>query len=167
MNSFAGQYFDKQFKNCIRLENSPMMVLDEARSVVEQFSGDVNLLHVLDFGSTAKVTNMTGWFNGCTALQVIQKAIDFTSITADSSVTNMFNGCVDLEKVSFKPGTLKVSLSLANTNLTPTSLENILEGLPEISTEKSLNLSGIPALDVIDEELITSAIQKGWNIITQ
>ena len=166
MNSGSGQYFAKQFKGCVHLEQSPLMDLANATTVSEQYSGDVNLIRVLDFGSTGKVTNMVGWFNGCSALQLIQGEIDFTSITSDSMVVNMFNACIDLEKVSFKPGTLTVSLSLANTNLTPACLTAILEGLPEIGNDKSINISGIPATDTLDEDVIISTIQKGWNVIT-
>ena len=165
MNSKSGKYFDKQFKGCVRLEEAPSMILNEAISVSEQYSGCVNLLHIPDFGSTSKVTTMAGWFNGDTSLQVILGEIDFSSITQDSAVLNMFNGCDDLEKVKFKAGTLKVALDLSNTNLTPSTLTDILEGLPTIEIEKDLNLTGVVAAQSIDSDLITATIQKGWNII--
>ena len=91
--------------------------------------------------------------------------IDFTSITTDDAALNMFNECNDLEEVSFVDGTLKVSLSLADTNLSLESLLGILQGLPEVEG-KTLTLTGIPSVGELTVDNIQLATAKGWSIVT-
>lgn len=166
MYTAEGKIFDYQFKKCSLLEYSPRMVLTKATRVVGMYSGCTMMKRVLAFGSTANVTTMKEWFNGCSSLQVITDPIDFTSISDETGVENMFNECVDLEEVKFVPGTLKVSLSLANTNLSIDSIDNILEGLPEV-TGKTLNLTNVPNVEYADTALMQEATAKGWTILTE
>jgi hypothetical protein len=76
----------------------------------------------------------------------------------------MFNGCIDLEEIEFKPGTLKVSLSLANTNLTADCIVDILDGLPEVTNSPTLTLLNIPSMEDVPVTSITDAENKGWII---
>ena len=165
MNSFSGKLFSNQFKMCSFLEHSPEMILDHATNVSAQYSGCSNLERVLPFGSTKNVTDMKEWFNGCSALRIIYSPIDFSSITSDGKVYAMFNDCLDLEEVEFVEGTLTVSISLVDTNLSAECISGILRGLPEISTGKSINLSGIPSFDLVPTEDIEFAEARGWSII--
>ena len=162
----AGKYFDNQFKLCSSLKYSPEMILDNAVSVVGQYSGCENLTRILPFGSTANVTSMKEWFNGCGALKTIMSPIDFSRVDSETGVENMFNDCVDLEKVSFVEGSLHVSLSLANTNLTLESILGIIQGLPEVSTPKMLNLNGVANSVNVDPAVIGEAATKGWTVVT-
>ena len=109
---------------------------------------------------------MKEWFNGCSALQIITDPIDFTSIEDETAVENMFNECVDLEVLSFVPNTLKVSLSLAGTNLSIECIDAIIEGLPTVEG-KTLNLTNIPNVEYADSALIQEATAKGWTILRE
>ena len=166
MFTVSGKIFDYQFKKCSLLEYSPRMILDEATRVVGMYSGCTMMKRVLSFGSTAKISNMKEWFNGCSALQIITDPIDFTSIEDETAVENMFNECVDLEVLSFVPNTLKVSLSLAGTNLSIECIDAIIEGLPTVEG-KTLNLTNIPNVEYADSALIQEATAKGWTILRE
>ena len=162
----VGKFFDNQFKQCVSLKYSPEMLLDNAITVTGQYSGCENLTRILPFGSTSKVTSMKEWFNGCAALKKIMSPIDFSSVDNEVGTENMFNDCIDLEQVSFVPGTLHVSLSLANSNLTVESILDIIQGLPEVTENKMLNLNGVSNSIYIDAEVLETARNKNWTIVT-
>lgn len=167
-NAMTAEYM---FYQCSSLKYSPeMSSLENVNSVRGMYSGCNNLEYVLPFGSTENVTNMIQWFNGCSSLKKIDGEIDFSSVTEDSKVVSMFNGCIDLEEVAFVPGTLTVSLSLANTNLTKECIIDILNGLPEIEGEpadrKTLVLTGIPEVLDVDDAIYNAACGNGWIIET-
>jgi hypothetical protein len=162
MGTYAGEVFDQMFDGCVKLKTSPEMVLNNAKSVNKMFNGCVSLEYVLPFGSTEKVTNFREMFAGCESLKKIYPAIDFSSAT---NVVGMFNGCIDLEEVAFVPGTLKTSLSLADTNLTLESMLDIINGLPTVTNNPTLTLTGIPAVGEIPESVTNTARLKGWTIV--
>ena len=165
MGTINGTTFDNMFYKCSNLLYSPEMSLASAQSCIGMYSGCANMTRVLPFGSTAKVTSMKQMFNGCTSLTRISTPIDFTSITTDDAVLNMFNECNDLEEVSFVDGTLKVSLSLADTNLSLESILGIIQGLPRV-TGKTLTLTGIPSVGELTADNIQVATDKGWSVVT-
>ena len=165
-----GVTFDNMFNKCSVLRYSPEMNLVNATSVVSMYSGCVNIERILPFGSTARITDMREWFNGCISLVKIMREIDFSSITSADKINNMFNECDSLEYVKFKSGTLKVSLSLQGTNLTKACLVDIIQGLPSVTgtgSIKYLNLADIDAVAEIEEQYIENAAAKGWQIITE
>lgn len=161
----VGRVFDNMWYKCAMLQYSPEMQLDNALSVFGMYSGCTSLEYVLPFGDTKKISNMRQWFNGCTSLKKIYSPIDFTAITADDAVVSMFNECLDLEEVEFVENTLKVSISLANTNLTKESILGILQGLPNVDNSPTLTLSGIPSLSTLTDEDFADAEAKGWTIV--
>ena len=165
MDTRSGQAFDSMFYSCINLKYSPEMILDNATNVVGMYSGCSIMEYVLPFGSTANINNMGRWFKDCGSLKKIFTPIDFSSITSDESVVEMFSGCIDLEEVEFVENTLKVSLSLENTNLTKECLLGILQGLPVLETPKTLTLTDIPCLAEISESEFIHATGKGWTIV--
>ena len=77
----------------------------------------------------------------------------------------MFNQCLDLEEVEFVENTLKVSLSLENTNLNYESLIGIIRGLPTVTNSPTLTLTGIPNLSTVAESEFQAARVKGWNLV--
>lgn len=161
MKTKSGNTFDQMFYLCQNLNYSPEIVLDSATSTIGMYSGCTNLEYVLPFGSTANVVSMKEMFNGCESLKKIYTPIDFTSA---SDASGMFNGCIDLEEIEFKPGTLKVNLSLANTNLTADCIVNILDGLPEVTNSPTLTLLNIPSMEDVPVTSISDAENKGWII---
>lgn len=165
MDTINGVTFDNMFYKCSNLLYSPEMSLASAHSCIGMYSGCANMTRVLPFGSTAKVTSMKQMFNGCTSLKKITTPIDFTSITNEGDVLNMFNECNDLEEVNFVDGTLKVSLSLADTNLSLESLLGIIQGLPEVEG-KTLTLTGIPSVGELTADNTQVATDKGWSLVT-
>ena len=165
--TLRGLTFDNMFNKCIMLEYSPEMRLDNATSVIAMYSGCINIQRILPFGSTSNITNMKQWFNGCRSLIKITDPIDFSSINLAENVSNMFNECESLEYVQFVPGTLTVSLDLSGTNLSEECLIDIIEGLPVVSTSgdlKQLNISDIPAANVIEDSYLINAAIKGWQV---
>ncbi len=165
MATSEGEQFDEMFYKTISLEYSPEMDLSKAVSVKGMYSGCEVLEYVLPFKSTSHVTNMIQWFNGCSSLKKIFDPIDFSSITSEARVASMFNQCLDLEEVEFVENTLKVSLSLENTNLTRESLLGILQGLPTVTNSPTLTLTGIPNLSTISESDFQTARVKGWTLV--
>lgn len=164
-----GVTFDHMFNKCSMLRYSPEMNLVRAQSVYGMYAGCVNMERVLPFGSTARISNMREWFNGCASLVKIMGEIDFSGITSTDKVENMFNECDSLEYVKFTPNTLQVSLSLADTNLSKECIINILQGLPSntgTGIVKYLNLSGVDAVSEVAQSYIDIAAAKGWQIIT-
>lgn len=159
-----GKMFDRMFYGCSSLKYSPELQLDNAVSAQEMFSGCSNMEKVNIFGSTKNLSTMKGMFNNCSLMKKIYDPIDFTSIKVDDAVKDMFNNCLELETVEFVPGTLKVSISLANTNLSRTCILAILEGLPTVTNGKSINLYGIPALSNMTEDDLNIATKKGWTV---
>jgi hypothetical protein len=75
-----------------------------------------------------------------------------------------FEGCTNLKTVTILPGTLKKSISFKNTSLQISSLIEIIEGLPEVSTEKTINVINTPASG-ISFTYIQIARDKGWTIV--
>lgn len=161
MGSYSGTNFEQMFEGATMLKESPDMILNNATTVYKMYSNCVNLEYVLPFGSTSKVKNFREMFSGCESLKVIYSPIDFSSA---ENVVGMFNGCIDLEELNFVEGTLKTSLSLANTNLSVSSLMNILNGLPVVTNSPTLTLTGIDALNDLPTSAINTALLKGWNI---
>jgi hypothetical protein len=162
MGTYSGEVFDQMFEGCIRLKNSPEMVLNNAKSVYKMFSGCTSLEYVLPFGSTDKVTNFREMFAGDESLKMIYSPIDFSSAT---NTVGMFNGCIDLEYLTIVPGTLKTSLSLADTNLSLDVMLAIINGLPTVTNSPTLTLTGIPAVGEIPESVVNTARLKGWTIV--
>ena len=165
MNTMNGINFDSMFYRCLSMEHSPEMQLNNATSVIGMYNACELMEYILPFGSTANVTNMARWFKDCSSLKKVFTPIDFSSITQDSAVEDMFSGCIDLEELEFVDDTVKVSLSLENTNLSVECLLGILQGLPSVDNSPTLTLTDIPNVARIDESEFSSAISKGWNIV--
>ena len=167
MSTYSGTLFDEMFYGCFLLDHTPELDLDNARSAKNFCGGCVNLVRVLPFGSTSKISNMRQMFDGCESLETIDSPIDFSSVIFDENVTDMFNDCQELKDIQVVENSLKVSISFYGTNLTKDSILSVLGGLAQLDdgVTKTVDLREIDSINFIEESDIESATDKGWVIL--
>lgn len=109
-------------------------------------------------------TQNAGLWNYCfrwaETLEIIDGTpLDFSSAT---NVSNTFYGCMVLKEVRFAPNSLKLSLSLSNSNLLSTdSIQSIFDGLATVETAQTLTLHA--NLKILQSQ-VDSANAKGWTV---
>ena len=114
---------------------------------------------VLNF-LTKNIISYRSAFNGST-IEIISGTLDFSSAT---NVNVMFNGCNNLKDVMFKPNTLSLSISLAQSSkLTSESIQSIIDGLATVTTAQTLTLHADVKAKLTQTQLDTIS-SKNWNL---
>lgn len=131
-----------------------------ATSMWWTFKGAKNLKFIYGINS-AKVKKFQEAFCGCTSLETIQEPLNFQSVAADG--TNLtFWECRSLKHIKFVAETIKTDLSFVHSvNLTPESIQSIINGLATVETAQTLTLNS--AITLTDEQLATIN-SKGWTL---
>jgi hypothetical protein len=76
----------------------------------------------------------------------------------------MFEGCNKLKVLNFVPGTLAISISLANTSISAEMLKKILNDALTVSGE-TIDITGTPAAANLTDDIIGLAGVKGWSLV--
>lgn len=145
------------FLGCESLEDLPVMDFSGTKYFDSFCSGCINLR---EFSNTIIPVNFHKAFFGCKSLTSV-KLINFSRCR---DLSGCFDGCTNLTDVKIVPGTLKKSISFKGTSLQISSLMEIINGLPEISTEKTIDVTNTPASG-ISSNYIQIARDKGWTIL--
>ena len=132
----------------------------------------------------SKVINCNGMFYGCTSLEEVEidmssvtfgnylfynceslrtvKTLDFSNIT---SLSGQFYQCVSLESVVFTPGSIKVSLSMAQSSkLNADSVASLFEGLADLTDSETQTLTLHKDVNITQAQA-DGAVAKNWNIV--
>ena len=151
------EHISGAFLGCESLEDFPDIDLSTTKFFDSFCSGCKSLTA---FNKLITPVNFHRAFFGCTSLESV-KTINFNRCR---DLDECFEGCTNLKTVTILPGTLKKSISFKNTSLQISSLIEIIEGLPEISTEKTINVINTPASG-ISFTYRQLARDKGWTIV--
>ena len=132
----------------------------------------------------SKVINCNGMFYGVTSLEEVEidtsgatvgnylfynceslrtvKTLDFSNIT---SLSGQFYQCVSLESVVFTPGSIKVSLSMAQSSkLNAASVASLFEGLADLTDSETQTLTLHKDVNITQAQA-DGAVAKNWNIV--
>lgn len=108
-----------------------------------------------------KLGNCTNIFLNDNALKIIIGELDLTDCT---NTLNFFVGCSALEEVRFKAETVKISIRLVSTKLTPESVQSIVDGLAIVETQQTLTL---PKSIILTDEQKATISSKNWTLVQQ
>lgn len=151
------------FQNCIALTSLDKTMVDASHfyNLTSFVEGCTALESVdLDFSS---VNNYLATFRGCTNLKSI-KTLDFTNVVNNTYLNNMFVNCTALEDVEIVAESIKVNISFINSSLlTDTSIQNIIDGLATVSTQRTLTLHADVKAKLTDEQKNTITT-KNWKL---
>lgn len=112
--------------------------------------------------NTQNVTNFNNAFNCLIALEEIDgMPLDLSSA---ASVINTFNVNQSLKEIRFKPNTIRISISLASSNLlSAASIQSIIDGLATVTATQTLTLH--PTVhSALTEDQKTQILLKNWSI---
>ena len=136
-------------------------------------------LVTLDLSSfnTSKVTAFLNMFKDCISLTTITGSIDCSNATSglySSATTSIFANCTSLQSVSLvniyancaMTNDVKWSIDLSKTKLLDSSLVNIINNIPNLSTKGVKSNTKIklmlPTSNTLNAEQIKVATDKGW-----
>lgn len=113
-------------------------------------------------GDMSAVTDYDNAFCGDDYQLKSIKGLDFTSTT---NVRSMFTGKYVLETITIVPNTLKLSITIPSQALSDESIQNIIDGLADMTdgTAQTLTLHST-VKEKLTEEQIASATAKNWTI---
>lgn len=86
-----------------------------------------------------KFSRLEGFAQYCTKLKTINGRFDLSACT---TVAQCFLSCAALEDISFVPGSIKISINLAQSyKLTDSSIRSIIEGLADLTGQTAQSLT--------------------------
>ncbi len=175
--------FLNMFYGCTSLKSIPAFntaKLTNAFGMVRECTSLVSFKGI----DISKVTNCNGIFYGCTSLEEVE--IDMSSVTVGnylfykcsslktvktldfsnlSSLSGQFYQCTSLESVEFVPGSIKLSMSMADcSKLDSDSVASIFAGLADMSDYDTHTLT-LHANVQITQAQADGAVAKNWNIV--
>jgi hypothetical protein len=112
--------------------------------------------------------NVGAWnycFRWAETLEIIDGTpLDFSSAT---NVSNTFYGCMVLKEVRFAPNSLKLSLSLSNSNLlSADSIQSIIDGLADLTGQPAQTLDfHADIVAKLTEEQWVQITDKNWSVL--
>lgn len=147
------------FNNCTSLEKIERTANPLCRGNCDNFASGCTSLVEFD-QDTSKVTSFYHMFDGDTSLETI-KTIDGT---ASQGFADTFKNCSALKNIEITPGTINMNISFGNSPLlTNVSIQNIIDGLATVTTQKTLTLHADVKSKLTDEQ--NSAIaSKNWKL---
>lgn len=175
--------FLNMFYGCTSLKSIPAFntaKLTNAFGMVRECTSLVSFKGI----DISKVTNCNGIFYGCTSLEEVE--IDMSSVTVGnylfykcsslktvktldfsnlSSLSRQFYQCTSLESVEFVPGSIKLSMSMADcSKLDSDSVASIFAGLADLTDSDAQTLT-LHANVQITQAQADGAVAKNWNIV--
>lgn len=175
--------FLNMFYGCTSLKSIPAFntaKLTNAFGMVRECASLVSFKGI----DISKVTNCNGIFYGCTSLEEVE--IDMSSVTVGnylfykcsslktvktldfsnlSSLSGQFYQCTSLESVEFVPGSIKLSMSMADcSKLDSDSVASIFAGLADLTDSDAQTLT-LHANVQITQAQADAAVAKNWNIV--
>lgn len=121
-------------------------------------------LEIADFSEfSTNFTVVTNLFSNCKKLKEILGELDFGNGTATSYINTFYN-CSSLETVRFKQGSIKLSLSFAQSSLLSSeSIQSIIDGLADLTDETAQTLTLHADVKAkLTEEQTTAITAKNW-----
>ena len=176
---------DLMFQNCTSLEEAPALSAPDATSVSSMFDGcqRLSLVREISFPNAA---SRFAFFRNCKSLKTLPD-VDFTGVTSLAecfrceygkgaltslqaipaatlaSTEDMFTGQARLVDFGGFPG-IRTSFDVSDcTSLSRASLLAILDGLAEVTEEKTVTLGADNRAKLTEEELQVAA-DKGWRV---
>lgn len=166
MNSAAQINAPSMFQNCISLTILNKTMVDTSHFYnLTDFVNGCTALESIDLD-----ISIVRWciraFKNCTSLKSI-KTLDFTN-AADGAYTECFSetfaGCSALEDVEIVPESIKFSISFGNSPLlTDASIQNIIDGLATVTSQRTLTLHTDVKSKLTDEQKSAIA-SKNWKL---
>lgn len=147
------------FNNCTSLEKIERTANPLCRGDCNNFASGCTSLIEFD-QDTSKVTSFYHMFDGDTSLETI-KTIDGT---VSQGFADTFKNCSALKNIEITPNTIKLNISFVNSPLlTDVSIQNIIDGLATVTTQRILTLHADVKAKLTDEQnnTITS---KNWKV---
>lgn len=147
------------FNNCSSLERIERTNNPLCRGNCDNFASGCTSLIAFD-QDTSKVTNFYHMFDGDTSLETI-KTIDGT---VSQGFASTFLNCSALKNIEITPSTIKFNISFGSSPLlTDTSIQNIINGLATVTSQKTLTLHADVKLKLTDEQKNTIT-SKNWQL---
>lgn len=175
--------FLNMFYGCTSLKSIPAFntaKLTNAFGMVRECTSLVSFKGI----DISKVTNCNGMFYGCTSLEEVE--IDMSSVTVGnylfykcsslktvktldfsnlSSLSGQFYQCTSLESVEFVPGSIKLSMSMADcSKLDSDSVASIFAGLADLTDSEAQTLTLHKDVNITQAQA-DGAVAKNWNIV--
>lgn len=175
--------FLNMFYGCTSLKSIPAFntaKLTNAFGMVRECTSLVSFKGI----DISKVTNCNGIFYGCTSLEEVE--IDMSSVTVGnylfykcsslktvktldfsnlSSLSGQFYQCTSLESVEFVPGSIKLSMSMADcSKLDSDSVASIFAGLADLTDSDAQTLTLHKNVQITQAQA-DGAVAKNWNIV--
>lgn len=175
--------FLNMFYGCTSLKSIPAFntaKLTNAFGMVRECTSLVSFKGI----DISKVTNCNGIFYGCTSLEEVE--IDMSSVTVGnylfykcsslktvktldfsnlSSLSGQFYQCTSLESVEFVPGSIKLSMSMADcSKLDSDSVASIFAGLADLTDSDAQTLTLHKNVQITQAQA-DAAVAKNWNIV--
>lgn len=150
------------FYYCSTFKKVVLTLSNDIANVRYAFGPSNSIEEITLYFSTENVTNFNNCF-GNTPIKTIEGTLDFSSAT---DVANMFSGCGNLENVTFKPNTLSISISLANSSkLTSTSVDSIIEGLKTLDEGATAQTLTLHKNIVLTDTQKANIQAKRWTLV--
>lgn len=175
--------FLNMFHSCTSLKSIPAFnttKLTNSFGMVRECTSLVSFKGI----DTSKVTNCNGMFYGCTSLEEVEidtssatvgnylfyncnslktvKTLDFSNI---ANLSGQFYRCTSLESVEFVPGSIKVSISMADcSKLNADSVASIFAGLADLTDSDAQTLTLHKNVQITQAQA-DAAVAKNWNIV--
>lgn len=147
------------FNNCTSLERIERTNNPLCRGNCDNFASGCTSLIEFD-QDTSKVTSFYHMFDGDTSLETI-KTIDGT---ASQGFASTFLNCSALKNIEITPSTIKCDISFGNSPLlTDASIQNIIDGLATVTSQRTLTLHTDVKSKLTDEQKSAIA-SKNWKL---
>lgn len=147
------------FNNCTSLEKIERTSNPLCSGNCDNFASGCTSLVEFD-QDTSKVTSFYHMFDGDTSLETI-KTIDGT---ASQGFADTFKNCSALKNIEITPGTINLNISFGNSPLlTAASIQNIINGLATVTSQRTLTLHTDVKSKLTDEQKSAIA-SKNWKL---
>lgn len=147
------------FNNCTSLEKIERTSNPLCSGNCDKFASGCTSLVEFD-QDTSKVTSFYHMFDGDTSLETI-KTIDGT---ASQGFADTFKNCSALKNIEITPGTINLNISFGNSPLlTAASIQNIINGLATVTSQRTLTLHTDVKSKLTDEQKSAIA-SKNWKL---
>lgn len=165
MNPIKVKNFSYRFSFMSNLKRVDFYINSESSTRFDNcFARDKALEYVKGI-NTANVTTFYDMFTQCSSLKTIEEPLDFSKVT---NVSGCFWGCNALENIRIVPETLKISITISSPVLSDESIISIINGLATLAegaAAQTLTLSkNLPLTEEQKQAIATAVNNKGWTL---
>lgn len=187
MDTSNGTIFTDMFNNCVSLKEVPQYDFEKAEwfdgvfsccSSIREF-GDINIpiattieraftwcgMSKLNLTTSTSLTNASGAFGGCFALEEVDTPIDATYITEKNNFYDAFENSKLIRNCPFT--NIRTSLDLTGCSLESSALITMFNnlGTPYSSSYATITITGNPGVSALTSADKAIATNKGWTLV--